>query len=207
VKNMRLKRLEKKLIDWNDGEWYGASARLTREAKINKNTVSSWLNGRFTPEDEEVMERAARALGITIGEFKSYFSDGDRVKELSVVNPNDVNLPQTSLTSLVATRIPVYGKVSGGTFWLDLSHPTEDTMPIVKPATGTYIGLGVHGNGLEEYRLFNGDKLMLELSDKALHDELVLVKEGEEFAITRYNKGKEKREVVGIVRGRFSSEI
>jgi SOS-response transcriptional repressor LexA len=203
----RRKKFEQKLIEWNNGEWYGAGARLVRDSgkAVTKNVVSSWVNGKSKPEDKEKVERVARTLGVSFKEFMSWFGDGaDEEKKVYDVNPPDVNLMQRPISPLPTVLVPMYGKVSGGTFWLDLSHPTEDTMPITKPATGTFIGLQVHGNTLEDFRLFNGDKLLVELTDKALQDELVLLKEGDEFTINRYNKGKEKRDVVGVIRKRVS---
>lgn len=198
--------LKKKIIEWAEKHGhgvFGAQIRFAQAAGINKNTVTSWVQGKSPADRKDKIEKAAKTLEISVKEFMSYF-DEDGGKEFNVVNPSDGKTSVTLGSPVQAGFVPMYGKVTGGTFRLNLSHPTEDTLPILKPAQGTYIGLRVHGNGLEEYRLFNGDGIMVELTDYALEGELVLVKEGEEFTIIRYNKGKEKRPVIGVIRKRVS---
>jgi SOS-response transcriptional repressor LexA len=205
MSKIKREKLKARIIEWaemNGHRAFGAQTAFARETGINKNTITSWIRGLWNAEKPEHIEAAAKTLGLSEREFLSYFSDGE--KEFNVVNPNEGKSSVTLTSPVRSTLVPVYGKVTGGTFRLNLNHPTEDTLAITKPATGTYIGLTVHGNGLEEYRLFAGDGIMVELQDWALDSELVLLKEGEEFTIARYNKGKEKRPVIGVIRKRVS---
>lgn len=198
-------KLRSKIIEWAEKNGYGvfgAQIAFARAAGINKNTVTSWVRGKSPADRKDKVEKAAKTLEVSTREFLSYFDEGS--KEFNVVNSSDGKSTVTLSSPVQGGYVPMYGKVTGGTFRLNLSHPTEDTLPILKPAQGTYIGLRVHGNGLEEYRLFNGDGIMVEMTDYALEGELVLIKEGDEFTITRYNKGKEKRAVIGVIRKRLS---
>ncbi len=198
---------EKKVMEWAQKRGlplFGAKIAFAREVKASKNAMNSWVKGKSKAEDPTKLKNIAETLGVSIKEVKSYFEAPENdVTPLNIVNDSDGKPSVTVVSPLPVAYVPMYGKVTGGAFRLTLSHPTEDTLPIIKPAQGTYIGLKVHGNGLEEYRLFAGDGLMVELQDWALDDELVLLKEGEEYTITRYTS-KEKRPVVGVVRKRLS---
>lgn len=193
--------LEKRIIEWHGNKNSGSKKAFAEALGVTKNAVSLWCSGQAGIRKGAREKQVAELLGISVEELRSYQVGGNKGR-----SDSNVNFLQTDVFRLDKEAIQVYGKVTGESFKLSLDHPKEGTLPVTVKNPQDYIGLVVHGTGLEKYKLFHGDGIVIEKQGWALDGELVLVKlPTDDYSIRKYNKADGHNvEVVGVCRKKVS---
>lgn len=203
-------RIEEMIVKWNGGKKRGAARKFALKLGITPSYMSRLVNGLYTSPKPQLLAQMSAELNATAEELERVIKESDirgaNVKAVGDVNHRTVNTGGGLGIDIELEQIRVYGKVTGGTFRLELSRPTEDTLPIPQPSTGTYKGFKVQGSDLEDFKLYHGDGLVVEMQSWAVDGELVLAKvQDEEYMIKRYDQKNDKGlAVVGVCRRKIS---